>query len=280
MSIPRLRRGDRIRGLPGDSWNQFAEATEHYQRNRRAGLDESGATALRTTETVVLIRNETGVDLDFFAVVGLGDPLITPTENEEEFKLRRAFIGVEPAAEHAGKFAIMAHPVAHVDGSADGQDIGRGVVHGVTQALVKMASLSHTFADVDAGETGHLLSAATGGAQILWREEDAEVDDVVWAYVRLGGGGGGPATAAFAMITAKTGTEPPFRYAAEGATMDADGNWSGGGAEYDDIFNVEEQGSGGQWVNPLLVGDVVLLYPAPGGAAAWVAQRQRYRGTY
>ncbi len=89
-------------------------------------------------------------------------------------------------------------------------------------------------------------------------------------------------TATFAMISSKTGAEPPYVYTAVEATMDEDGVWSAdsGAVEYENIYNMEEQGDGGQWVNPLLMDDVVLLYAAPGGAAAYVAIRSHYRGTH
>lgn len=97
-------------------------------------------------------------------------------------------------------------------------------------------------------------------------------------------GGGGPGTPIkFALITSKVGTEPPYKYAAEEAIIDVDGNWSAvgsGGITYDNVFNMEEQGDGGQWVNPLLVGDVVAIVAGPGGEDVWVCWRSHYRGTY
>ncbi len=65
--------------------------------------------------------------------------------------------------------------------------------------------------------------------------------------------------------------------------MDANGNWTqvGGGAAYNNVFNLEEQGAGGQWVNPLVVGDVVLIFATPDpGVDAFVCTRSHYRGTY
>ena len=39
--------------------------------------------------------------------------------------------------------------------------------------------------------------------------------------------------------------------------MDTDGNWTEvpGGTANNNVFNVEEQRAGGQWVNPLVVSD-------------------------
>lgn len=90
-------------------------------------------------------------------------------------------------------------------------------------------------------------------------------------------------TAAFAMITSRAGSSPPYRYSAQQATMTIDGEWStvDGGITYDNVFNIEEQGAGGQWVNPLLVGDAVLILHGPdANVDAYVCLRAHYRGTY
>lgn len=90
-----------------------------------------------------------------------------------------------------------------------------------------------------------------------------------------GGGVGGSFT--FALITSVAGTAPPYVYSAEQAEIDSgDGSWAAvsGGAVYNDLYNVEEQGAGGQWVNPLVIGDVILVL------ADNVFMRAHYRGTY
>lgn len=273
---------------PNDPFQPLAEENNAFVASaiaHRRSL-QNGGSAIETprpasSQTIALVRNITEIDLDFFGVVGLGDPLTLSSENEPEFLRRIAFEGELPAASHDGRFGIVLEPAPNMPGSpysVNDQRIARAVVLGYTQARIEVASELHSFADVKPGAVDRLITRAAGGAKILWRAEPDD-DDLAWAMICIGGGGGS-ASATFAMITAKTGTEPPFRYSAEGATMDEDGEWSGGGTEYDGIFNIEEQGSGGQWVNPLLVGDVVMLWPAPGGAAAWVCSRSHYRGTY
>lgn len=44
------------------------------------------------------------------------------------------------------------------------------------------------YADIDDGETGHLLAAESGSARILWR--DGSGTGTVWCVVLLGVGGG------------------------------------------------------------------------------------------
>lgn len=108
--------------------------------------------------------------------------------------------------------------------------------------------------------------------------EDCAFDDTVELYVTRGGGG----RAKFAIITDKIGIAPPYIYSAVEANMDNVGAWNSlqNGAEYsNNVWNMEEQGGGGQFVNPLLAGDAVVIYPNNDNTA-WVAQRAHYRGTY
>lgn len=113
---------------------------------------------------------------------------------------------------------------------------------------------------------------------------EREITGIAWTVAKIGLPTGAASMAAsFAMITSKAGSSPPYRYAATQATIGEDGAWTqvGGGAAYNNVFNLEEQGAGGQWVNPLVVGDVVLIFAAPDpGVDAFVCTRSHYRGTY
>lgn len=62
------------------------------------------------------------------------------------------------------------------------------------------------------------------------------------------GGGGGSVAAGFAMITTKTRSSAPIRYAAAQTTMGAGGVWTkvGRGAAHNNVFYIKEQGVGGQ----------------------------------
>lgn len=103
-------------------------------------------------------------------------------------------------------------------------------------------------------------------------------------YVRgvAGAAASGLTSAAFGIITARSGTLPPYRYSAEQALPNVDGVWDTvtDGAQYYNLFLVEEQGSGGEWVNPLNVGDVVTVFAADEDGNLFVGTRCHYRGTY
>jgi len=161
--------------------------------------------------------------------------------------------------------------------------IGLACVDGVCIARVKMLDEGHRFAEIKVSDATMLLSGASGSAALLWVQPAGERDPdptVAWVVAKIGLPAGAGSIAG-AMITSKAGTAPPYRYAAAQATMDADGIWTRveGGQAYNDVFNIEEQGSGGQWVNPLNVKDPVVILILP-GAASPVCMRAHYRGSY
>lgn len=133
---------------------------------------------------VVQIENGSGDDLDFYDILGVDGPLLTPTENEGEWLNQPTLVGSTPTTAHAGRMAILLEPA--VEGR-----IARAVVSGVCQARVRMLSESHRLADVDPGATGQLLSGTAGAVQILWAEpvEDRVDPTIARAVVRIGGAG-------------------------------------------------------------------------------------------
>lgn len=275
-TLQKVKRGDPL-VIPAGTFNTFVDAARDFQQRQRSAERRTQRDQLDTG--IVLIRNESGAERGRFDVLGISGPIIEPVDNAEEFKQRVALKGVVPSSPHAGKFAILLEP-------ATDQTIVRACLDGVCPARVRMDNEAHEFADIEVGQAVQLKSAESGTARLLWVEpvEDRADPEIAWTVVRIGGGGaGGTASASFAMITSKSGIAPPFRYAAAEATMDEDGAWSeiGGGAAYNNVFNLEEQGAGGQWVNPLVVGDVVIIFPAPDSEVdAFVCTRSHYRGTY
>ena len=275
-TLQKVRRGDPL-VIPAGTFNTFVDAARDFQQRQRSAERRTQRDQLDTG--IILIRNESGADRGRFDVLGISGPIIEPVDNAEEFKQRVALKGVVPSSPHAGKFAILLEP-------ATNQTIVRACLDGVCPARVRMDDEAHEFADIEVGQAAQLKSAESGTARLLWVEpvEDRADPEIAWTVVRIGGGvAGGTASASFAMITSKSGIAPPFRYAAAEATMDEDGAWSqvGGGAAYNNVFNLEEQGAGGQWVNPLVVGDVVIIFPAPDSEVdAFVCTRSHYRGTY
>jgi len=172
----KVRTGEPLR-IPARAYNAFLDAAiANRAREREVGRQPARESLDRG---VALVRNESGGAVDRFGVLGVSGPLIDPEDNERAFAERVALRGVAPsAASHRGRFVLTLEPIAE-------SAIGRALAVGVCPAMVVApAGASPRYADIDDGETGHLLGGESGTACVLWREEG---DGPRWALVRLGG---------------------------------------------------------------------------------------------
>ncbi|RJQ82501.1 MAG: hypothetical protein C4519_07805, partial [Desulfobacteraceae bacterium] len=61
---------------------------------------------------MVIVKNASGADRARFEILGINTPVITPTDNLDQFLNRPALSGVVPtAANHWGKFVVLAEPI-------------------------------------------------------------------------------------------------------------------------------------------------------------------------
>jgi hypothetical protein len=276
-ALHKVQRGDPL-AIPASTFNAFVDAARAHRRNERS-VQRANQPDRRQAD-IVLVRNDTAAALPRFGVLAVAGPVISPVDNADAFTERPALRGTTPSASDIGRFVILLEPIRPAT-------LGRACIAGICHARVEIVDETHGFADVRAGYSTELESTSAGAAQLLWIQPSSERDPptIAWCLVRLGlpQAAGGSVTASFAQITSKAGSLPPYRYAAVQATMGSDGAWTpvGGGAAYNNVFNLEEQGAGGQWVDPLVVGDIVLIFAAPDpNVDAFVCTRSHYRGTY
>lgn len=172
-----FKRVDSGRPLPRDArtWNRLLEATEFVEGLRRKL--GGGAVELPRSQTTVKVRNDTGVDLLWYAPVQLGAPIITAADNLAEYQARSNFKGILPDGV-TGSLAVTLEPL-----SAGG--IGSAVVSGVVAVLVDRTSVSHEFARLVAGDVTELHSDADLGARILDPPPGTGVTGVQWCTVLL-----------------------------------------------------------------------------------------------
>lgn len=160
--------------IPAQTFNAFVDAAFDFQRRQRSVKREGQATFQQNG--VILVRNNTGGDLDRFAAVGIDAPIIGPDDNEDEFKNRASAIGVKPAVPlHRGRFAIMLEPVAS-------GGIAPACVSGVVPCQIEVDEETHERADVEHDSTT-LRTGHHGGAEILWKEAG---QGLKWAMVKIG----------------------------------------------------------------------------------------------
>jgi hypothetical protein len=171
-ALKKVKSGDRL-AIPAATFNTFIDAANDFRRRQQDG---GGGPAADRPREHILVRNDSGEDLDRFGILGGDAPVILPADNLDEFKNRVVLSGVTPTADHAGRFAVLQEPLA--DGA-----IGRACVCGVSPVQVDVIDENHGFAEVEEGETGSLQSAESGSATLLYKESGTGLK---WAVVQLG----------------------------------------------------------------------------------------------
>lgn len=186
----KVNSGDRLR-IPAVAYNSFVDAAADLRNRQRS--QSSAAIPPDVRPGIVLVRNDSGRNLDQFNVVGLGGIIIAPTDNEREFRTHVVMSGAVPdSTKHRGKFAVLAEPIA-----AD--KFGLAYVDAICQVKLNVpaGAVECPFAEILDGETAHLAMAGHGSARILWREDGTGVK---WAVVRIG-----PPPAMFPVALEQTG---------------------------------------------------------------------------
>lgn len=175
-ALKKVTAGEPLR-IPAQAYNAFVDAAVDLRRRQQRPARDP-MRAMRQTG-IVLVRNDSGDDLPRFGVLGVDGPLIEPEANEDEFAARVAISGVTPTLpDHRGRFVIALEPIA--DGA-----LGLACINGICQAkvLVEAGKDAPTAAEVDAGETTHLVPRVDGSAVVLWVEPG---EGEQWAVVRVG----------------------------------------------------------------------------------------------
>lgn len=170
----KARPGQRLE-IPAAAYNAWVDAAR-AERNRQHDMAQDAGLENRQT-SIAKVKNTSGSDLDRYAVLALGDPIITPTDNLQEFKNRPNFTAAVPTSPGKCKtYCILLEPLKN-------GAIGRGIVAGITPVKVNVIREDDRFADIEPGTTASLRSVPYGSARILWKETGTGVK---WAVVRLG----------------------------------------------------------------------------------------------
>jgi len=170
--LKRVQRGQPLR-IPAETFNTFIDvAKAHQQAQQRSGVRHESL----LSPGVILVQNNSGIDVDQYEVLGISGVIIDPDDNEDEFRRQVALTAITPAASHAGKFVITAEPIA------DGE-IGQARVAGVSPVMIDWPTDGNDYKLADVSGWGFLEASWLGSAQVLWR---AGGTGVQWAIVRFG----------------------------------------------------------------------------------------------
>ncbi len=168
------QRGDPL-AISARDWSDMQRVVEKF-RNGGVSFQAPAQQSSLRSPTTVKVLNDTGDPLELCGIVGLGEPVTLPADNEMEFIRNIAFKIVPPTTGHWG---VLQSPVA-------AGEITTAIVAGVVACKINVISAlkPNLFADAVAPNFAELqISDASGNAQILWR---AGGTGTQWAIVRIG----------------------------------------------------------------------------------------------
>lgn len=169
--LEKVQTGDSFK-MPANAYNAFVDAALAH-RSRGAAIGRRKAES--RFGFPVLIKNVTGQDLLRFNVVGLGEPVVLPGENWDEFVTRPVLTGEIPVEGHRGRFAILSE-------SIPADEFGLAWVSGIAIAVLHVFGEDHQFAEVEPGSVQVLATGDEGTARILWKGPGT---DLAFAVVRI-----------------------------------------------------------------------------------------------
>ncbi len=175
-TFKKVKSGDKLR-IPAATYNAFIDSAVDYQ-SRQRNLSSTPQAAQRSSG-IILVRNDTGSDLNRFSVLGVGGPIITPDANLDSFKNKVAVSGVVPRTKtHVGRYIINLEPLkAGV--------IGMAYAAGAcpVQITVPDTTNDYPYVEIVDGVTDYLEARKAGSSAILWKQGTTGVQ---WALIALG----------------------------------------------------------------------------------------------
>ena len=145
--------------IPAATFNSFIDAAQ-------AVKDMQSKTSVQKKNTnsgLIVIENNSGGDLEAYDILGIDDPITTPTTDENRFCEYVAFGGSTPdETKHIAKWALLLEPVAS-------GEVGRAAVNGVFPVKINVIDENHTHVEMSDGSST-LDSTFFGSAKILWKE--------------------------------------------------------------------------------------------------------------
>lgn len=167
--LRRLKRGERLSGIPGQTWNSFCDATEAVAR---AGLIGNRGQGVPGNPVLIDVKNNCGASRLVGEVFGVDT--ITIDKMDQVIAT-----GINPtnAAHWPGVIAIAITP------SANG-GISKCVVSGLVRAVVDVTDIEIRTADLTTGVGTKLTSHLAGRARLLVPAASTGTQS---AWVLLGG---------------------------------------------------------------------------------------------
>lgn len=175
MDYKKVNAGDALT-IPANVWNGLMDVLAEVRGNSSRGRTPLNR-AQQLNAGVIMVKNNTGAVLDRFSVVGIGSPIVTPSQNEPEFQRRVVVNAAGPSDTYKGAWAIVQVSIP-IGGW------GLAVADGVTVTKVNISNAAHKRCEVQTGSTSLVSKANDAGSGIiLW---SAGGTGLQWCVVRVG----------------------------------------------------------------------------------------------
>jgi hypothetical protein len=171
----RIEPGQKLSGaISARAWNRAQDAADIVLAER-TGFGAGGQSLSELARNIVLVRNDSGQDVPWLGVLGLGAPVISPVGGTlggtdsasslaREFVSKPALSGGTPSLVTYSSFAVAMEPIR--SGA-----IGRAAVGGVFACRVDVVASWHGFANMRNGDSTQLQSTDCGPLKLIWKED-------------------------------------------------------------------------------------------------------------
>jgi len=166
------------KAITSHDWNDVQAMLREFRNGRLSfGADGSNSPYVAS---VVWVKNTSANDVEPGDVLGLGNPVTTPTNNANEFKSFLAFEGSIPSTStpHYGQYAVCQEAARKTDGFC------RAVVAGVTFCKLTITHTLDPAAEITNSSTTGLTTGYVGTSRILWK--DTGTGSGKWGLIRVG----------------------------------------------------------------------------------------------
>lgn len=180
----KVRPGERMQ-IPAATWNNMIDGMKAFKRskfNKANAVNNHIIADLIESNTPILVYNASDYDqTTSYRIMRLNGTVLDVAEAKLEANRRIAFNAYVPTD--------STNPIAILQSPLEMGDIGRAITSGITVTRVKMADMSHEWANPVAGSTDYLVSNVDGQARILWfglsDDEGEQAEGIYLAIVHL-----------------------------------------------------------------------------------------------
>jgi hypothetical protein len=182
MTLKKVLKGESF-DTRAETWNAFIDAA-NYTRNQQMltaaeskGYDLSGG--------VVLVRNKSGSSQPQFAILGVDDLIIKPTDAKsiQKFRTQKPVFDVKTLADTQSDIPLQIKNFVILQEPIKADALGKAMISGITPVKLDVKDSVHQFAKPMKDDSTKLESFSRGPCRILWSDESS------WAIVSFPVGG-------------------------------------------------------------------------------------------